>query len=433
MIDLKIHCNIDASALAVQSNQARKVLNELMKEEMTDWLTLPEKYNKDEFERTKNIAKKIQSNSKYLVCVGIGGSYLGHKAIIEALETQIKSSVKILYAGNNLSTLELQKVFDEIGNDDFSINVISKSGTTTEPAIAFRILKKKLLEKYSEKEAYARIYVTTGLKNGILHDEALFNHYETFEIPDNIGGRYSVLTAVGLLPMAVAGIDIDELMFGAREEEIALRLESTNDNEIANSISEPIFRYASIRHILRTRGYDTEILASFEPCLEMLGKWWQQLFGESEGKNNQSIFPAFASYTADLHSIGQYMQQGRENIFETVMSFKNAPTPKYTNRVNPEIIIEQSQDNLDNLDYLADKTLNFINEQAKNATILAHLKHIPVIELIIPELSARNLGALIYFFEVSCALSGKFGGVNPFDQPGVEAYKKEMFRLLGRP
>ena len=393
MINLKIHTDIDASILAVQSSSAQNLVNDIMQDEMAGWVTLPDDYNKDEFDRIKKAAAKIQGDSDYLVCIGIGGSYLGHKAIIDALESQNKSHTKILYAGNSI---------------------------------------------YGENEAFTRIYATTDEDSGALHDEALYNHYERFVVPDNVGGRYSVLTAVGLLPLAVAGVDIDELMLGAREEQAALFTtlnsgDETGNDEIAGSITDTIFKYAAARHILRTRNYDVEVLASFEPCMEYFTKWWQQLFGESEGKEDKGIFPATAIYTTDLHSLGQYMQQGRPNIFETILSFEKGPTPKYLNRINPEIEVPEMTDNLDGLKYLEGKELGYINNKAKKATITAHAQHIPVFEIIMPDLSPRSLGSLVYFFELACAISAKFEQVNPFDQPGVEAYKKEMFRLLGKP
>ena len=438
MINLKFHTDIDASILAVQANSAQALIDDFERNPMAGWLRLPETYDKDEIIKIKNAAAQIQSNSDYLICVGIGGSYLGHRAIIDALESQVKSNTKVLYVGNNLSTISLQKVLDEIGNKDFSINVISKSGTTLEPAIAFRVLKEKLFEKYGENEAYSRIYATTDAESGALHDEALYNHYERFIVPNEVGGRYSVLTAVGLLPLAVAGIDIDELLSGAREEEAALMTvlnsgAEARSEEIVGSITDTIFKYAAARHILRTRNYDVEVLACFEPCMEYFEKWWQQLFGESEGKEDKGIFPATAIYTTDLHSLGQYMQQGRPNIFETILTFTEKPMPKYLNRVNPDIEIPTSSENLDGLKYLENSELGFVNDKAKEATIAAHSKHIPVFEIEMPDLSARSLGSLIYFFELACAISAKFEQVNPFDQPGVEAYKSEMFRLLGRP
>ncbi len=434
MINLKFHTDIDASILAVQASSAQNLLSEIKKDPMAGWLTLPENYDKDELVRIKTAAAKIQSDSEYLVCIGIGGSYLGHKAIIDALESQVKSNTKILYAGNSISTISLQKVLDEIGDKDFSINVISKSGTTTEPAIAFRVLKEKLFEKYGENEAFSRIYATTDAESGALHDEALYNHYERFVVPNEVGGRYSVLTAVGLLPLAVAGVNVDELLAGAREEEAALMAEvDDNTGDIADSIKDTIFKYASARHILRSRNYDVEVLASFEPCMESFTKWWQQLFGESEGKEDKGIFPATAIYTTDLHSLGQYMQQGRPNIFETILSFEKNPTPKYINRLNPDIEVPEMTDNLDGLKYLEGRELGYVNDKAKEATITAHSQHIPVFEIVMPDLSARSLGSLIFFFELACAISAMFEQVNPFDQPGVEAYKKEMFKLLGKP
>ena len=438
MINLKFHTDIDASILAVQANSAQALIDDFERDPMAGWLKLPETYDKDEVIRIKSVAAQIQSNSDFLVCIGIGGSYLGHRAIIDALESQVKSNTKVLYAGNDLSTISLQKILDEIGNKDFSVNVISKSGTTVEPAVAFRILKEKLFEKYGENEAYSRIYATTDAESGALHDEALYNHYERFIVPNEVGGRYSVLTAVGLLPLAVAGVDIDELLSGAREEEAALMTvmnsnAESRSEEIVGSITDTIFKYAAARHILRTRNYDVEVLASFEPCMEYFEKWWQQLFGESEGKDDKGIFPATAIYTTDLHSLGQYMQQGRPNIFETILSFAERPMPKNLNRVNPDIEIPTSSDNLDGLKYLENFELGAINDKAKEATILAHSRHIPVFEIEMPDLSARSLGSLVYFFELSCAISARFEQVNPFDQPGVEAYKSEMFRLLGRP
>lgn len=438
MINLKIHTDIDASLLAVQSSSAQNLLNNIYSDQMAGWLTLPENFNRDEVNRIKQAANKIKSDSNYLVCIGIGGSYLGHKAIIDALESQIESNTKILYAGNSISSISLQKVIDEIGDKDFSINVISKSGTTTEPAIAFRVLKEKLFAKYGKEEACHRIFATTDAEKGALHDEAVHNHYERFVVPDNIGGRYSVLTAVGLLPLAVAGVNIDDLLIGAREEEAALITfmnsgEENGNDTISGGITDAIFKYAAARHILRSSNHDVEVLASFEPCMESFEKWWQQLFGESEGKENKGIFPATAIYTTDLHSLGQYMQQGRPNIFETIMTFEKNPTPKSFNSVDLDLSVPELMEDLDGLKYLEGKELGYINNKAKEATITAHAEHIPVFEITMPDLSERSLGSLIYFFEMACAISAKFDQVNPFDQPGVEAYKKEMFRLLGKP
>ena len=421
MIELKFHYDMDASTLAVQTSAAKALLDEIRQDEMAGWLTLPTDYDQEEFARIKAAAEKIRRDSKYLVCIGIGGSYLGHKAIIEALGD--KSSTKILYAGNSISTNSIQRVLDEIGNDDFSINVISKSGTTTEPAIAFRIFKEKLFEKYGESEAFSRIYATTDGVKGALHDEALANHYERFVVPDNIGGRYSVLTAVGLLPLAAAGINIDSLMAGARE--ISAALDAEPGDEIG-SIADHIYSYAAARHIFRDRGLDTEVLATFEPSMQYFAEWWKQLFGESEGKGGEGIFPASVVYTTDLHSLGQFMQDGRPNMFETIISFRNPVGA-------PKIEVPDTGDDIDGLAYLAGKDLDYINNQAKHATINAHVQHLPVLELIADDLDENSLGELVYFFELACALSAKLQGVNPFDQPGVEAYKTEMFKLLGKP
>lgn len=410
MIELKCNCDIDASALAVQMSAAKELVAEIQADKMGGWFDLPEMYDKDEYERIMTAAERICESSEYLVCIGIGGSYLGHRSVIEALGN--KSGTKILYAGNSLSTLEIREVFEEIGDADFSVNVISKSGTTTEPAIAFRIFREKLIEKYGREEACHRIYATTDENKGALHDEALYNHYERFVVPDNVGGRFSVLTAVGLLPMAVAGIDISELLAGACEEK--------------NSEQSDIYKYATMRHIMRTRGYDTEVLTSFHPEMRYFQEWWKQLFGESEGKHGGGIFPASMLGTTDLHSLGQYMQDGRENIFETFLGLPG--------RAGVESIgLTELPDDADGLNYLAGHSVEYVNEKAYAATVAAHSKHIPVVEIYAPELSERTMGALIYFFELSCAISARLQGVNPFDQPGVEAYKKEMFKLLGRP
>lgn len=449
MINIHIRSDFDASILAVQTSAARGLLRQIAKDKMAGWFDLPEKYDKEEVERIKEAAAKIQQDSDYLVCIGIGGSYLGHRAVIDALESQVHSHTKILYAGNSLSTVETQKVLDEIGDKDFSVNVISKSGTTTEPAIAFRIFKQKLFEKYGENEAFQRIYVTTDKDEGALHDEALYNHYTSFVVPDDVGGRYSVLTAVGLFPIAVAGIDIEELLSGAREESAAIDV-SDNVDHVVDIISDDIFKYAAYRHILRSRNYDVEVLASFEPCMRMMTEWWKQLFGESEGKENQGIFPANAIYSTDLHSLGQYMQQGRPNIFETIVSFRSPVTPRYLSATTTaasiassyndssaetitSLVVPEMSDNLDGLEYLENRDLDTINKKAQQATIKAHARHIPVVELELPDLSARSIGSLIYFFETACAISACFARVNPFDQPGVEEYKKEMFKLLGKP
>ena len=376
------------------------------------WVDLPVNYDKDEFARIKAAAKKIQDDSEYLVCIGIGGSYLGHRAVIEALGGAKKT--KILYAGNSLSPRELQKVQRELGDKDFSVNVISKSGTTTEPAVAFRIFKQMLIDKYGEAEAAKRIYATTDANKGALHDEAVAKGYETFVVPDNIGGRYSVLTAVGLLAIAAAGVDIDALMDGAEEERASL----ISDGGLATE-------YAVARNVLLENDYNIEILANFEPQFMYFNEWWKQLFGESEGKDHKGIFPASVIDSTDLHSMGQYIQEGRRNLFETFVEIKE----EYDGVTVPELT-----ENLDGLKYLEGKEMDYVNKTANAATREAHIAGgVPVMEVLMPKLDERSLGALIYFFEMSCALSGFCLGVNPFNQPGVEAYKTRMFELLGKP
>ena len=407
---------------------AKMALESIKSDPMAGWLTVP--VDQNELALIYQAANKIRSNSKFLICIGIGGSYLGHKAIIDMLGN--RSDTKVVYAGNNISSHELEKLFAEIGTADFSVNVISKSGTTTEPAIAFRLLKAGLIAKYGEKGAAERIYVTTDKEKGALHDEAIKKGYTKFVIPDNIGGRYSVLTAVGLLPMAVAGINCDELIAGARTASIGLNADfstniSTATVDTSASTVREAARYAMIRqHLYRDQGKETEILASFEPRLATFNEWWKQLFGESEGKNNQGIFPASVIYTTDLHSMGQYLQQGRRNIMETVVKI-TTPNPR-------SIVVPEDKENLDDLNYLAGKSLDYINAKAEEATVRAHrLGGIPVLEIEMPDFSERTIGEMIYFFELSCALSASISGVNPFDQPGVETYKQNMFSLLGKP
>lgn len=406
------------SDLKIKADAARleQILSELRQDPMAGWLSLPSSNRQAEITSIQTAAQKIQSDSQYLVCIGIGGSYLGHRALIEALNPN--SPTKVLYAGNSLSSFDLEQTFTEIGDADFSVNVISKSGTTTEPAVAFRFFKEKLSQKYGDQAAQ-RIYATTDATHGALHDEAVQSGYTRFVVPDDIGGRYSVLSAVGLLPLAVAGIDLDQLLAGALEEQSSLLN--------APAAQNPAFQYAATRADLLAQGIDTEILACFEPRLRYFEEWWKQLFGESEGKQQQGIFPASVVYTTDLHSLGQYLQEGRRNIFETMLSF--APNSNLDFKIPAD-----DGANLDGLGYLEGKSLNYLNQTAEAATISAHRAGgIPVLQISAPSLSAHTLGGLVFFFELSCALSAKLSGVNPFDQPGVETYKNNMFHLLGKP
>lgn len=390
-------------------------------EEFLGWLNLPTNYDKEEFERIKKSAKTIRNNSKVFICIGIGGSYLGARAVIEALNNGFynpnSNETQILYAGNNLSSTYIAEMIEAIGEKDISINVISKSGTTTEPAIAFRIFREYLENKYGLEEARKRIYVTTDKEKGALKQLANDEGYETFIVPDNIGGRYSVLTAVGLLPIAVAGIDIDELMNGARIAQNKYIEPNLKYNEC--------YQYAVTRNILYDEGKEIEILANYNPKLHYFVEWWKQLFGESEGKEEKGIFPAGVDFTTDLHSMGQYIQQGQRNLMETVI-----------NVVNPAIDIEikPDEDNLDGMNFVAGKTVDYVCKKAMEGTIEAHVNGgVPNIVIDMEKLDAATIGNLIYFFELACAMSGKILGVNPFNQPGVEEYKKNMFRLLGKP
>lgn len=415
MIDFKCDLGhlVDENTFNLKLEQARNAVTRAQEDDFGGWVDLPIKYDKDEFARIEKAAARINEDSDYLVCIGIGGSYLGHRAVIEALGGERKRT-KIIYAGNSLSSLQLNKALAEVGDADFSINVISKSGTTTEPAVAFRVFKEKLIAKYGEEEAAKRIYATTDANKGALHDEAVAKGYEMFVVPDNIGGRYSVLTAVGLLAIAVAGIDIRLLMDGAEEERFAL---ISNGGLAAE--------YAAVRNCLLDRHYDIEILASFEPQFMMLNEWWKQLFGESEGKDGLGIFPASVIDSTDLHSMGQYIQEGRRNLFETFVEISSDLS---------HVTVPALGENLDGLQYLEDRELDYINKKACEATKEAHRDGgVPVLEIRLPALDERSIGALIYFFEMSCALSGFVLGVNPFNQPGVEAYKNNMFRLLGKP
>ena len=389
------------------------------------WLELPTNYDKKEFARIKKAAKKINKESDILVVIGIGGSYLGARAVIESLTNTFYNMLpeeerkfpQILYAGNNLSPNYINDLIDYIGDKDFSVNVISKSGTTTEPGIAFRIFREILENKYGIEEARSRIYVTTDKERGALKTLSDNEGYEKFVIPDNVGGRYSVLTAVGLLPIATAGINIDKLMDGARVAQ-----DKYNDGNLKYN---DCYKYAVVRNILYKNDKNIEILANYEPKLHYFTEWWKQLYGESEGKKEKGIFPAGVDLTTDLHSMGQYIQEGRRNLFETVLSVKNN---------NGDITINTDEDNLDGLNYLVGKDLDFINKKAMEGTIKAHVDgDVPNILIEIDKLNEECIGELIYFFELACAMSGEVLGVNPFDQPGVEAYKKNMFALLGKP
>lgn len=364
----------------VNEERAREIIGEILVDPMGGWAKLPFEYDAAEIMRTKQAAAKIREDSEVLVCIGIGGSYLGHRALIEALRP--RGGVEIIYAGNSLSRRELSYALEELGDRDFSVNVISKSGTTLEPALAFNAFRQKLIEKYGEEEAAKRIYATTDAKKGRLHDEAEANGYTRFVVPDNVGGRYSVLTVVGLLPLVVAGVDVDQLLLGAKE------MAENNDAAV---------KYAWMRNDLMRRGYDTEVFASFEPSTMYFNEWLKQLFGESEGKNRQGVFPASVIYSTDLHSLGQFMQDGRRNLWETIIDFP-------TDETNAKVV-----------------------EAVKRAHTAGGL---PVLSINVPSFDENGFGQLIYFFEMSCAISAKLAGVNPFDQPGVEAYKLELKKLL---
>lgn len=395
------------------------------KNDFVGWLELPTNYDKKEFDRIKKAAKKIKKESDILVVIGIGGSYLGARAVIEALTNTFynmqsnkeRKFPQILYAGNNLSPNYINDLIQYIGNKDFSVNVISKSGTTTEPGIAFRIFREILENKYGIEEARSRIYVATDKEKGALKTLCDNEGYERFVIPDNVGGRYSVLTAVGLLPIATAGIDIDKLMEGARNAK-----ERFNDPDLKYN---DCYKYAVVRNVMYKLYKNTEILVNYEPKMHYFTEWWKQLFGESEGKDQKGIFPAGVDFTTDLHSMGQYIQEGRRNLFETVISIKN---PK------SNMVINKDEDNLDGLNYLAGKDLDFINKKAMEGTIKAHVDgDVPNIEIEIEDLNEESIGELIYFFEKACAVSCMLLGVNPFNQPGVEKYKTNMFKLLKKP
>ena len=389
------------------------------------WVDLPENYDKEEFARIKKAAEKIRSDSDVLVVIGIGGSYLGARAAIEmlshsfynALDKDKRKSPAIFFAGNNISSTYLAELLEAVDGKDISVNVISKSGTTTEPAIAFRIFKELLEKKYGKEEAKGRIYATTDKARGALKSLADAEGYESFVIADDIGGRYSVLTAVGLLPIAAAGIDIDKMMEGALYAQKRYAADDLAENEC--------YQYAAVRNILHQKGKNIELMVNYEPALHYFGEWWKQLFGESEGKENKGIFPAAADFSSDLHSMGQYIQEGMRMLYETAVLVE---TPK------KDITIDATEDNIDGLNFLAGKTMDFVNKQAAKGTELAHTDGgVPQLVVKVPALNAYHFGEMVYFFEKACGISGYILGVNPFDQPGVEAYKKNMFALLGKP
>ena len=431
MIKLNLEkAKIDEKEIMKYKSQVENIHKDLHRragdeEDFVGWLELPTNYDKEEFERIKKAAKKIRKESDVLLVIGIGGSYLGARAVIDALNSSFVNLQKeekrkypmIFYVGNNLSPNYINELIEILEDKDFSVNVISKSGTTTEPAIAFRIFREILENKYGIDEARSRIYVTTDKQRGALKTLSEMEGYERFIVPDNVGGRYSVLSAVGLLPIATAGVDIDKLMNGARVAQ-----EKYSDSDLKYN---ECYRYAVARNILYKSDKLIEVLVNYEPKLHYFTEWWKQLYGESEGKDRKGIFPAGVDYTTDLHSMGQYVQDGRRNLFETVINVK---------KPNLNIRLNSDDDNLDGLNYLAGKDLDYVNKKAMEGTIEAHVSGgVPNIMITIDELNEENIGELIYFFELACGISGNILGVNPFNQPGVEEYKRNMFRLLEKP
>jgi glucose-6-phosphate isomerase len=389
------------------------------------WVDLPTEYDKEEFARIQKSAEKIKSDSDVLIVIGIGGSYLGARAAIEMLQHSFYNTLskeqrktpQVIFAGNNISSTYMKDLMDVLQDKDFSINVISKSGTTTEPAIAFRIFRKLLEEKYGKEEARKRIYATTDKARGALKTLADEEGYETFVIPDDVGGRYSVLTAVGLLPIAAAGLDIEQMMKGAADAQEAFSSSELEEN--------PAYQYAVARNVLYNKGKTIEMLINYEPALQYFAEWWKQLFGESEGKDQKGLYPASVDFTTDLHSMGQYVQEGRRDLIETVVSVKE---PKL------DITLGKEAADLDGLNYLAGKTMDYVNKNAAQGTVLAHVDGgVPNLSVELDQLNEYTFGEMVYFFEKACGISGLLMGVNPFDQPGVEAYKKNMFALLGKP
>ncbi|RFB15138.1 glucose-6-phosphate isomerase [Bacillus sp. HNG] len=389
------------------------------------WVDLPSEYDKEEFSRIQKSAEKIKSDSDILLVIGIGGSYLGAKAAIDwlnhsfynALSKEQRKTPQIVFVGNNISSTYMRDLMDLLEGKDFSINVISKSGTTTEPALAFRIFRKMLIEKYGKEEARGRIFATTDKARGALKTLATEEGYESFVIPDDVGGRYSVLTAVGLLPIAVSGANIEEMMKGAQAASVDFSKSELEEN--------PAYQYAAVRNALYNKGKTIEMLINYEPGLQYFSEWWKQLFGESEGKDQKGIYPSSANFSTDLHSLGQYVQEGRRDLFETVINIEKS---------RHELIVEAEEYDLDGLNYLAGKSVDFVNKKAFEGTMLAHTDGgVPNLIVHVPEMDEYSFGYLVYFFEKACAMSGYLLGVNPFDQPGVEAYKVNMFALLGKP
>ena len=416
---------VQSMSKIVDAAKQELVSREGLGNDFLGWIDLPVAYDKEEFARIKKAAEKIKNDSEVLLVIGIGGSYLGARAAIEFLRhgfynnvsKEIRKTPEIYYVGNSISSSYIQGLVDVIGDRDFSVNMISKSGTTTEPAIAFRVFKETLEKKYGKKGAAERIYATTDRVKGALKKVADEEGYETFVVPDDVGGRFSVLTAVGLLPIAVSGADIDKLMEGAASgRELALNQPFASNDAL---------QYAAVRNILHRKGKSVEILANYEPSLHYVSEWWKQLYGESEGKDQKGIFPASVDLTTDLHSMGQFIQDGARIMFETVLNVEKS---------SAELTIGEEAVDLDGLNYLAGKTVDFVNKSAMNGTILAHTDgNVPNLMVKIPEQNEFYLGQLFYFFEFACGVSGYVSGVNPFDQPGVESYKRNMFALLGKP
>ncbi|WP_037463575.1 glucose-6-phosphate isomerase [Shimazuella kribbensis] len=419
----------ELSQLAAEAGLADKKLqgeiSEAAGSDFLGWVKWPKTYDKDEYSRLKTAAKRIRENSDVLLVIGIGGSYLGARAAIEMLHHRFYNQLpkksrkgpEVYFLGHHLSSDYVQDLYSLLEGKDISVNVISKSGTTTEPAVAFRIIREYMEKRYGKEEASKRIYATTDRSRGALKSLADEEGYETFTIADDIGGRYSVLTPVGLLPLAVSGLDTDAMLAGAAQ--------AMNDYSLAQWDKNSCYQYAISRQVLYRKGYTTELLVTYQPAMAYFAEWWKQLFGESEGKNQKGVFPASVQFTTDLHSMGQYIQQGLRNLFETVL---------YVNKSEHQITIPKDDQDLDGLNYLAGKPMDFVNEKAFEGTLLAHTEGgVPNLIVKVPELSSFVFGQLVYFFEKACGISSYLQGVNPFDQPGVEAYKQHMFALLGKP